>query len=577
MTLIGAHGGDLKNLLVAPDRAAFFKREAQSMYLLTLNQRQLCDLELLMTGAYSPLDGFMDEEIYTEVLENTRLPNGLLWSLPVSLDVSTEALQNIQIGQNVGLCDQEGFMLAVLEVTSIWRADKRAEAQAIYGTTSDVHPGVYELYHSANVYVGGKIYGIEVPHHYDFEVFRQTPAELRAFFSGQGWHRVVGFHTTKPMHRLHYQITLDAAQSADAKILIHPAVGIAKPGDLHYYSRVRCYRALMQYYPPQLAKLSLASLAVRMAGPREALHNAIVRQNYGCTHFVVGPEHAAPPGVREGAVRFYPKYAAQEFVASYQGELSIRMVATQELCYSDQAGRFIPRKKVEPADTPQSFSEKRLHAWLEANDPVPECFSFPGVLEELKKIIRPRYQCGLTLFFTGLSGAGKSTLAKILYAKLVEHDVRPVTLLDGDIVRKHLSSELGFSKKDRDINVRRIGFVASEITKNGGIAICAPIAPYTETRRAVREMVEQYGAFIEIHVATPLDVCESRDRKGLYAKARKSLIAGFTGISDPYEVPENPEVHIDTSQECPEDASEKIMIYLVEHGYRRKATLHHQY
>lgn len=559
MSLIEAHGGDLKNLLVAPDRAAFFKREAQSVYLLTLNQRQLCDLELLMTGAYSPLDGFMDEEIYTGVLENTRLPNGLLWSLPVTLDISAEALQNIQIGQNVGLCDQEGFMLAVLEVSGIWRPDKRVEAQAIYGTTSEAHPGVLDLYQRADVYVGGKVYGIELPHHYEFEAFRQTPPELRDFFSAQEWHRVVAFHTTKPMHRLHYQITLDAAQSAGAKILIHPAVGIGKPGDLHYYSRVRCYRALLQYYPPQLAKLSLAPVAVRMAGPREALHNAIIRQNYGCSHFIVGPEHAAPPGVREGAPRFYPKYAAQEFVGSYQNELPIRMIATQELCYSGQAGKFIPRKKIEPADTPQSFSEKRLHALLEANDPVPECISFPGVLEELKKVIRPRYQRGLTLFFTGLSGAGKSTLAKILYAKLVEHDVRAVTLLDGDIVRKHLSSELGFSKKDRDINVRRIGFVASEITKNGGIAICAPIAPYAETRRAVREMVEQYGNFIEIYVATPLNICESRDRKGLYSRARKGLIPEFTGVSDPYEVPQNPDITIDTSESSPTSSAAEII------------------
>lgn len=561
--LIRPYGGVLKDLRVDAQTGLSLKQEARDLPSLTLNQRQLCDLELLMIGAYSPLDGFMEEAGYKSVIEKMRLPDGLLWSLPVTLDVSEQVAQGLQSGTKLGLCDQEGFMLAVLEIDSIWQPDKREEAQAVFGTTSDTHPGVLKLYaETGPVYIGGKILGLEAPHHYEFEAFRQTPAELRAFFATESWNRVIGFHTTKPMHRLHYDITINAANIADANILIHPAVGIAKPGDLHYFSRVRCYRAVMDHYSAQRARLALVPLAVRMAGPREALINAIVRQNYGCSHFIVGPEHAAPPGVRDGALRFYPKYAAQEFVAAYQHELAIEMVPIPEMCYSARTQKFLVLESSGTGQDGIAFSEKDLHRSLEEGAPVPDWFSFPEVLKELAKVFPERHRRGLTLFFTGLSGAGKSTLAKILYAKLIEDGSRPVTLLDGDIVRKNLSSELGYSRHDRDINVRRIGYVASEITKNGGIAICAPIAPYAKTRQAVREMVEQYGAFIEIHVATPLDVCESRDRKGLYAKARKGLIPEFTGISDPYDIPKRPEVRIDTSEMTPNDAAQKILLYL---------------
>lgn len=573
--LIPPYGGVLKELRVGPQTALAVKQSAHDLPSLTLNQRQLCDLELLMTGAYSPLDGFMDEATYNTVVENMRLPEGLLWPLPVILDIPTHLAQDLEPGKQASLCDQEGFGLAILEIDSIWQPDKRAEAQAIFGTVSDAHPGVRRLYEDTGaIYIGGKILGLEAPHHYEFEALRQTPAELRAFFTAENWSRVAGFHTTKPMHRLHYEITVNAAKSADANILIHPAVGIAKPGDLHYFSRVRCYRAVMNHYARGQARLSLISLAVRMAGPREALFNAIVRQNYGCSHFIVGPEHAAPPGVRDGAPRFYPKYAAQECVAAHQHELQIEMIATPEMCYSTRSQKFAPLESASPERHAATCSEKDLFRSLEEGATVPDWFSYPEVLEELAKVFPPRHRRGFTLFFTGLSGAGKSTLAKILYARLIEDGSRPVTLLDGDIVRKNLSSELGFSKHDRDINVRRIGFVASEITKNGGIAICAPIAPYAKTRQAVREMVEQYGPFIEIHVATPLDVCESRDRKGLYAKARKGLIGEFTGISDPYEDPINPEVRIDASECSPEETAFTIQVFLAVSGIVKQGDNH---
>lgn len=567
--LIRPYGGILRNLLVDEARAAMLKAESPHFSSIALTQRQLCDLELLINGAFSPLDGFMSKESYESVLQHMRLTNGLPWSIPINLDVPTEVASRLQIGESLGLNDAEGFMLAVLRIRSIWKPDKAREAELIFGTTSLSHPGVRYLYEEMHAtYVGGEIEGIQSPVHYDFETLRDTPAELRHFFEKQGWRRVVAFTTSKPMHRLHRDITLSVAKEVRANILLHPAVGMTKPGDLHYYARVHCYQAVQRHYQHNLAMLSLLPIAVRMAGPREALLNAIVRQNYGCSHFIVGPEHAAPPDVRSGGPRFYPTYAAQELMAKYQDELDIRIVPIKEMRYVSEDDQFLPAEKIERQGRKSVlFTEQELYSYLAHDQKIPAWFSFPDVIAELRKIYPPRGRQGITLFFTGLSGSGKSTLAKILYAKFIEGGGRPVTLLDGDVVRRNLSSELGFSKEHRDLNVRRIGFVASEITKNGGVAICAPIAPYAVTRRVVRDLIEQHGAFIEIHVATPLVICESRDRKGLYAKARKGLIPKFTGISDPYEVPENPEIRIDTTDLTPAHAAQEIILYLLREGY----------
>lgn len=563
------YGGTLQNLLVSETRAAQLKKDSQAFPAITLTQRQLCDLELLMNGAFSPLRGFMTRDAYEAVLEKMRLPNGLLWSVPITLDVPDAITEKLEIGGYLGLNDTEGFMLAALRVTEKWKPDKNREARLVYGTESPNHPGVRFLFEQTHGnYVGGDLEGIQLPMHYDFETLRDTPEELRRLFCKHGWQRVVAFNTSKPMHRLHRDLTLRAAKEAQANILIHPAVGMTKPGDLHYYARVHCYQAIRRHYPHNLAMLSLLPMAVRMAGPREALLNAVVRQNYGCSHLIIGPEHAAPPEIRLGGERFYPRYAAQEMVAQHQDELGIRMIPIQELQYLPENDQFIPVEQIErEGKKGVQFSEKELYNHLAHNHEIPAWFSFPDVIAELRKVCPPRRKQGITLFFTGLSGSGKSTLAKILYAKFIEAGGRPVTLLDGDVVRHNLSNELGFSRQHRDINIRRIGFVASEITKNGGVAICAPIAPYTATRRAVRELIEQHGAFIEIHVATPLEVCEARDRKGLYAKARKGLIPEFTGISDPYETPKNSEVRIDTTAMNPMEAAQEIFLYLLREGY----------
>jgi sulfate adenylyltransferase len=567
--LINPYGGVLQNLIVDEARVSALKAESLHYPSTTLSQRQLCDLELLMNGAFSPLRGFMSQDMYESVLRDMRLPDGLSWSIPINLDVPSTVAEKLQIGGYLGLNDAEGFLLAVLHINAVWKPDKKLEAEFVYGTNSMTHPGVRYLYEQTHEsYVGGEVEGVQLPAHYDFETLRDTPEELRRLFEKHGWRHVVAFNTSKPMHRLHRDITLRAAKEAQANILLHPAVGMTKPGDLHYYARVHCYQAIRHYYPHSLAMLSLLPMAVRMAGPREALLNAIVRQNYGCSHFIVGPEHAAPPDVRLGGKRFYPKYAAQELVEQYQDKLGIRMIPIKEMMYVSEDDQFLPIDQINrEGKKGVLFTESDLYQHLADNREIPAWYSFPDVIAELRKVCPPRSRQGITLFFTGLSGAGKSTIAKILYAKFIEAGGRPVTLLDGDIVRKNLSSELGFSKEHRDLNVKRIGFIASEITKNGGLAICAPIAPYAKTRRVVREQIEQHGAFIEIYVATPLEVCEARDRKGLYAKARKGQIKEFTGISDPYEVPENAEVSLDTTQLSPMEAAQEIFLYLLREGY----------
>ncbi|MDH5512054.1 MAG: bifunctional sulfate adenylyltransferase/adenylylsulfate kinase [Gammaproteobacteria bacterium] len=567
--LISPYGGALQNLVVNADRAAALKELARDQPAHVLTQRQLCDLELLLNGGFSPLRGFMSREVYEGVLRETQLPGGIPWSMPITLDVPEAVVRKIKEGGLLGLSDPEGFLLAILHVEEIWKVDKKREARLLYGTESSAHPGVKFFFEQTHeTCVGGVLEGIQLPMHYDFETLRHTPEELRQLFGKMGWRSVVGFNTSKPMHRLHRDITLQAAKEAGASLLLHPAVGMTKPGDLHYYARVHCYQAIRRHYPHDLTLLSLLPIAVRMAGPREALHNAIVRQNYGCTHFIVGPEHCAPPDVWTGGERFYPEYAAQEFMSGFQDSLSIRIIPVKERVYVPEVDRYMPVDQIEREKKKGiPFTEKDLNRYLAHDQEIPPWYSFPEVIAELRKVCPPRSKQGFTLFFTGLSGAGKSTLAKIMYAKFIEAGGRPATLLDGDIVRHNLSSELGFSKAHRDLNIKRIGFVASEITKNSGIAICAPIAPYAATRRAVRELIEQHGAFIEIHVSTPLDVCEKRDRKGLYEKARKGIIPEFTGVSDPYEMPERPEIRIDTSDKTPAQAVQEILLYLLHEKY----------
>lgn len=563
------HGGVLKNLYLSDQEAAEEKKRARDLSSWDLTMRQLCDVELLLNGAFSPLEGFLDVDDYASVLSSMRLASGVLWPMPITLDVTETFAEFLSEGGGIALRDPEGVLIATMEVSSIFTPDKRAEATVVFGKDDEAHPAVNYLHsHANNVYIGGRLKGIEPPTHYDFKHLRNSPQEVRDRFEKLGWRRVVAFQTRNPMHRAHLELTFRAAKDVEANLFIHPVVGMTKPGDIDHFTRVRCYEKLLKHYPEQTTALSLLPLAMRMAGPREALWHALIRKNYGCTHFIVGRDHAGP-GTDSDGQSFYGPYDAQELLRKHADELDITIVPFRNMVYVEDRAEYMPQDEVEESAKTLELSGTELRRRLHAGIDVPEWFSFPDVIAELRKTRPPRHRQGFTVFFTGLSGSGKSTIANALMIKLMELGGRQITLLDGDVIRKHLSSELGFSKEHRDLNILRIGYVASEITKNGGIAICAPIAPYAGTRRAVRELIEPLGGFVETHVATPIEICESRDRKGLYAKARAGIIKGFTGIDDPYEVPADPEMRIDSTALSPDLAAHRIIIKLESLGYIR--------
>jgi sulfate adenylyltransferase len=565
--LIAPHGGVLVNPLADASRATELKAASREWLSWDLTERQLCDLELLLNGGFSPLRGFMRRADYDGVCRSMRLADGTLWPMPITLDVPEALAHKLGAGSTLALRDPEGVMLAALHVDEVWQADYAAEAQAVFATANPEHPGVAYLLKRAHPYlVGGTVEGVQLPVHYDFRPLRLTPSELRAEFVRLGWRRVVAFQTRNPMHRAHQELTLRAAKEVGANLLIHPSVGMTKPGDVDHYTRVRCYEALLPTYPANTARLSLLPLAMRMGGPREALWHAIIRKNHGCSHFIVGRDHAGP-GKDSKGTPFYGEYDAQDLVRAHDKELGVQMVPFRNMVYVEDLDEYVPDDQVPAGSRVLNISGTDLRRRLAEGKDIPGWFTFPDVVRELQRSHPPRRRQGFTVFFTGLSGSGKSTIANVLLVKFLELGGRPVTLLDGDLVRKHLSSELGFSKEHRDINIRRIGYVASEITKNGGIAICAPIAPYDQVRREVRAMVEGGGGFVLVHVKTPIAVCEERDRKGLYAKARAGILKEFTGISDPYEEPTDADIAIDTSELTPAEAAQEIILFLEREGY----------
>jgi sulfate adenylyltransferase len=567
--LIPPHGGELVNLIASPERIAELKSHSKEWPSWDLTARQLCDLELLLTGGFSPLRGFMTRADYEGVCHNMRLANGTLWPMPITLDVTEDFAKKLTPGTSkVALRDPEGVMLAVLNVEEVWQADRKAEAQAVFASTSPAHPGADYTINKANPwYVGGNLEGTQIPSHYDFRNLRLTPAEVRAEFARIGWRRVVAFQTRNPMHRAHVELAFRAAKQVEASLLIHPVVGMTKPGDVDYYTRVRCYQLLLSKFPQSTAKLSLLPLAMRMGGPREAVWHALIRKNHGITHFIVGRDHAGPGSDPATKKPFYGPYEAQEVFKKHEADIGVTMVPFNMMVYLEGQDKYVPDDEVKNGDRVLNISGTELRQRLNEGREIPAWFTYPEVVSELRRSFPPRHKQGVTIFFTGLSGSGKSTIANVLLTKFLETGGRPVTLLDGDLVRKNLSSELGFSKEHRDINIRRIGYVASEITKNGGIAICAPIAPYDATRKHVRQTIEPYGGFILVHIATTVEVCEQRDRKGLYAKARAGILKEFTGISDPYEVPADAEVTINTGDLSAEEAAQEIILHLEREGF----------
>lgn len=533
-----------------------------------LNKRQLFDYECLSSGAFYPLRGFMCSKDYISVCESMRLASNHLWPIPITLDISSELADKLHVAKKVVLRDPTGIPLAILHIQEIWQPDKTLEAKSVYGTSDEHHPGIHFLtHHTQEFYIGGDIEPLRLPEHYDFLNLRLTPDDLKAFFTEKKWERIIAFQTRNPMHRAHVELTQRAMNEYHGNLLLHPVVGITKQGDINYPIRIRCYQHVLSKYPKNKVKLSLLPLAMRMAGPREALWHAIIRKNYGCTHFIVGRDHAGP-GKESNGEHFYSPYDAQALCLEHEKEIGMTIIPFKEMHYVKRTESFEPENEISPDEKILTISGTELRRRLENGEKIPSWFSYPKVIQELRHAYPLKSQQGFTLFFTGLSASGKSTLANAITQKLQESGKRNVTLLDGDIVRHYLTEGLGFTKADRDANVRRIGFVASEITKYGGIAICALIAPYQATRQEVRELISSYGGFIEIYVSTPIDVCEQRDPKGLYTKAKAGLIEHFTGVNDPYETPFSAEITLDTSEVSLTDAVDKIYEYLINAGYR---------
>ncbi len=530
--LIPPHGGRLVDSMASRERAAELAAHAKQMPSWSLSPRQLADLELLLSGGFSPLRGFMGSAEAASVRSRMRLADGTFWPSPVTLEVSGDAAKGLSRGGSLALRDGEGVLRAVLQIDEVW-------------------PGKDPATPAGTVSVAGPVEGVEAPHHSDVVELRGTPAQLREQLARWGWRKVLAFHTSEVMHRAEHAMTLAAARELEASLLVQLGVATGSWWDAGHYSRIRCLEALMKAYPPGTAHLNLLPLAPREPGAGDLLLNAVVAQNYGCSHFLV-----------RGATA----QAGDEATARAAGSLQIKLVRVPERVFCPDKGAFVAEDAVAEAEA-KTLSPAELAERLAWGREIPAWFSFPEVLQELRRSRPPRSRQGFTVFFTGLPSSGKSTLANVLLVKLLEIGGRPVTLLDGDIVRKHLSSELGFSREHRNLNIARIGFVASEITKNGGIALCAPIAPYDAVRKQVRAMIEPHGGFLLVHVSTPIAVCEQRDRKGLYAKARAGMVKEFTGVSDPYEEPPDAGLAIDTSERSPEECVQAILLHLEKEGY----------
>lgn len=568
-SLISPYGGNLVNLIVPDEQLDEFKARANRLPSLQLSERSVCDLELLTTGAFSPLDRFMGREDHQRVLDEMRLISGHIFPIPITLPV--EPNPTIHLDREVALRNAKNELLAIMTIEEIYEWNLKEVAQKVFRTQDLRHPLVAEMHRWGKLNISGRLQVLQLPRRYDFKELRLTPEQTRARLEEFGYPNVVAFQTRNPLHRVHEELTKRAVQDVNGVLLLHPVVGMTKPGDVDHYTRVRTYKALaMNHYNPDRILLSLLPLAMRMAGPREALWHALIRRNYGANYLIVGRDHASP-GVDSTGKPFYGPYEAQELVQQFSRELQIGMVPFREFVYLPEEGRYEEVNKVPAHVQVASLSGTQVREhYLNNGKLLPGWFTRSEVAEILAETYPPRYRQGVCVWFTGLSGAGKSTTAEVLTVLLLEHG-RQVTVLDGDVVRTHLSKGLGFSKEDRDTNIRRIGYVASEIVRHGGVVICAAVSPYRATRNDVRNMVGK-DHFVEVFVDTPLEVCEQRDVKGMYAKARRGEIRDFTGIDDPYEPPQHPELVLNTVKHTPEENARFLLDYLIQRGFVRTQT-----
>jgi sulfate adenylyltransferase len=562
--LIPPYGGNLINLLVGGEEREVLLAEANRYPAVQISDRNLNDLELMTTGGLSPLTRFMGEADYHRVLTEMRLNNGTLFPIPITLTIDKNELPTRE--DWITLRDARNYIVAVMRIEEVFRWDPTREARLVLGTTDHRHPLVSEMISWGDLCISGELRVLNLPVYYDFVELRRTPRQVRKMLVEMGNENVVAFQTRNPMHRIHEELTKRAADAVNGSLLIHPVVGLTKPGDVDHYTRVRVYKALLDhYYDKNRTILGLLPMAMRMAGPREAIWHAIIRRNYGATHFIVGRDHAGPGNDSSGKP-FYGPYEAQLMLAQYENETGVHPVPFQELLYLVEEDRYEEKDKVPPQAKVASISGTQVREeYLAKGKPLPDWFTRKETAQILAEVNPPRYKQGVCIWFTGLSGAGKSTIAQALVPMLLEYGRQP-TVLDGDVVRTHLSKGLGFSKEDRDVNIMRIGFVAGEISRHNGTVICAAISPYRQARNEARKMVGEEH-FIEVYVNTPVEVCEQRDIKGMYARARRGEIKGFTGIDDPYEEPISPEIILETENQTPEENARRIIAYLKDHGF----------
>jgi sulfate adenylyltransferase len=565
--LIPPYGEKLIDLTVPPEARDELREYANHLPSIQISDRSVCDLQLLSCGAFSPLNSFVGERDYRCILDEVRLSSGHIFPIPVTLPVN--ASSDIHLDRDVALRNSKNELLAILTIEEIYDWNLEETSEKIFGTTDPKHPLVAEMQRWGKLNISGRLRVLDLPRYYDFLDLRLTPAEVRARLAGLENANVVAFQTRNPLHRAHEELTKRATVQVNGVLLLHPVVGMTKPGDIDHYTRVRTYKVLAErYYDKERILLALLPLAMRMAGPREALWHALIRRNYGANYLIVGRDHASP-GKNSAGRPFYGPYDAQEMVEQFSQELGVGVIPFQELVYLPAEDRYEETSRISPPARGTTLSGTQVREdYLNKGKALPEWFTRPEIAQILGEAYPPRHRQGVCIWFTGLSGAGKSTTAEILTELLLEHG-RQATVLDGDVVRTNLSKGLGFSKEDRDINIRRIGFVASEIVRHGGVAVCAAVSPYRATRNDVRNLV---GAdrFIEIFVDTPLEVCEQRDTKGIYAQARRGEIKNFTGIDDPYEMPLNPEITLDTSRNSAEANARLILDSLQRRGFVRK-------